>query len=141
MGNRAVITASKTPTSVGIYLHWNGGLESVQAFLDVAKARGFRDPASDESYAMARLTGLIHEFFGVYTSTSVGIGALCNLDTDNFDNGTYVIGDDWRIVERYGKGSEPITEGSVNGARATAKYGKIVSDLTMIVNESFPAKD
>ena len=121
--------------SVGIYLHWNGGLESVQAFVDVAKARGFRDPASDESYAMARLTGLIHEFFGVYSSTSVGIGALINLDTDNWDNGTYVIGDDWKIVERYGKGSSPLTESSISEARASSKYHKIVSDLSLTVNE------
>ncbi len=37
MGNRAVITASKSKDSgLGIYLHWNGGIESVVAFLDVA---------------------------------------------------------------------------------------------------------
>jgi len=47
MGNRAVITASELQTvGVGIYLHWNGGPESVLAFLDVARERGFRDPAA-----------------------------------------------------------------------------------------------
>lgn len=38
MGNRAVITTSKSTdiknsTDIGIYLHWNGGRDSVQAFL------------------------------------------------------------------------------------------------------------
>ena len=107
MGNRAVITASTKRTgAVGIYLHWNGGVESVLAFCHAAKARGFRDPASDDSYAMARLCGLIHEFFGVNESTSLGLGCIENLDTDNYDNGTYVIGKGWEIVDRWGEGSD-----------------------------------
>ena len=107
MGNRAVITASTKRTgAVGIYLHWNGGVESVLAFCHAARDRGFRDPASDDSYAMARLCGLIHEFFGVHESTSLGIGCIEHLDTDNYDNGTYVIGKGWEIVDRWGEGSD-----------------------------------
>lgn len=107
MGNRAVITASKSKTTgVGIYLHWNGGPESVLAFLDVARERGYRDPAEDESYAMARLCGLICEFFG--GSDSVGIGQLRELDCDNYDNGVYVIGAGWTVAGRWGKGSKPM---------------------------------
>ena len=106
MGNRAVITTSTLRTKgVGIYLHWNGGPESVLGFLAAAKARGFRDPASDSSYAMARLVGLIHEFFGIDQDTSLGIGTLDTLDTNNFDNGVYVIGRDWTITDRWGEGS------------------------------------
>lgn len=109
MGNRAVITASTKRTgAVAIYVHWNGGVESVLAFCHAAKARGFRDPASDDSYAMARLCGLIHEFFGVNESTSLGIGVIDQLDTDNYDNGTYVIGKGWEIVDRWGKGSTDV---------------------------------
>lgn len=106
MGNRAVITTSKLRTKgLGIYLHWNGGPESVLGFLAAAKARGFRDPASDESYAMARLCGLIHEFFGIDQETSLGINTLDNLDCHNHDNGVYVIGKGWEIVDRWGQGS------------------------------------
>lgn len=109
MGNRAVITASRSHTDgVGIYLHWNGGIESIEEFLATAKARGLRDPEEDESYAMARLCGLIHEFFGVESSTSLGINTLDRLDCDNWDNGVYVIGKNWEIVDRWGKGSKPI---------------------------------
>ncbi len=98
MGNSAVITADGLS---GIYLHWNGGVESVLAFLAIAKKRGYRDPSTDTSYAMARLTGLIHEFFGTKTETSLGIGTIEQLDTDNGDNGTYEIGRDWTIKNRY----------------------------------------
>ena len=99
MGNRAVITvAPYAETNVGIYLHWNGGRESVEAFLDAAKALGMRSPASDASYAMARLVQIIGNYFG--GSTSLGIGLCSELDCDNSDNGTYVIGDDWQIVGR-----------------------------------------
>ena len=106
MGNRAVITASTSKTSgIGIYLHWNGGLESILAFLSVCKDRGYRTPAGDEAYAMARLTGVIHEFIG--GGASIGIGTLKNLDTDNHDNGVYVIGGNWEVVKRWGAGSSP----------------------------------
>lgn len=129
MGNRAVITASKSHTKgVGIYLHWNGGEESVQAFLDVAKARGFRDPSSDESYGLARLCGLIHEFFGVDQDTSLGIGTLEQLDCDNWDNGVYVIGKDWQVVDRWGKGSRTF---NIDQARAGEQYTGIVEQLTL----------
>jgi len=108
MGNRAVITASTSQTEgAGIYLHWNGGPESVLAFLDVARERGFRDPAGDDQYAMARLCGLICEFFG-HGDSSIGIGALNELDCNNHDNGVYVIGKGWTVVDRWGAGAEPM---------------------------------
>ena len=106
MGNRAVITASTAKTTgVGIYVHWNGGLESVLAFLHVAKERGYRDPTYDPAYGMARLCGLICEFFDLKSSISVGIGQLKELDCDNRDNGVYVIGAGWTIKSRWGDGS------------------------------------
>ena len=89
MGNRAVITMAKKPTenSVGIYLHWNGGAESVLAFAETAKHFGVR--FSDETYGMARLAQIIGNFFG--GTLSVGVGILRNLDCENYDNGTYRI--------------------------------------------------
>lgn len=132
MGNRAVITASQVPKKgFGIYLHWNGGIESVQAFLDVAKARGFRDPSYDESYGMARLCGLIHEFFGVDTDTSLGIGTLDKLDCDNYDNGVYVIGKDWKILDRYGAGAKPWSIGDEHYVKQDPQYLGIVEQLTL----------
>lgn len=130
MGNRAVITFSENrSTGVGIYLHWNGGLESVLAFLDAAKARGFRDPASDPSYAMARLCGLVHEFFGVRDSCSLGVGLLSSLHTDNWDNGVYVVGKDWAIVDRWGKGSGRGRELADLSGDCRAKYDEILASL------------
>ena len=109
MGNRAVITSSLdlgTNTKelggrkdkIGIYLHWNGGRDSVQAFLTYCKLKEYRTPTEDESYAFARLAQVIGNFFG--GSTSVGIGVLHYLDCDNYDNGVYIVGDNWEIVGR-----------------------------------------
>jgi len=105
MGNRAVITTENK--DIGIYVHWNGGLASVLAFLDTAKVRGYSFPSQYTSYGMARLCGLIHEFFGPEDGLSLGIGPVDRLDCDNFDNGVYVIGGHWEIVDRYGEGHEP----------------------------------
>lgn len=37
MGNRAVISFDENDNATGVYLHWNGGPESVLAFLAAAK--------------------------------------------------------------------------------------------------------
>jgi hypothetical protein len=96
MGNRAVITAQGSQS--GIYLHWNGGNESVRAFLRVAKDLGVRDPAGDPGYFLARTAQIIGNFFG--GTTSVGVGALSELDCDNGDNGTYTVAGGFEIVKR-----------------------------------------
>ena len=98
MGNRAVITDNNQ--RVGIYLHWNGGRDSVEAFLKYCELRKFRT----NDYGMARLTQVIANFMG--GGLSVGVGPLDELDTDNYDNGTYVI-DNWKIIDRlHFEGSE-----------------------------------
>ena len=99
MGNRAVITtAPYSLNNTGIYVHWNGGRSSVEAFLKACKQLGYRSPESDPAYAMARLTQVIGTYFG--GTLSLGIGTLRHLDCDNGDNGVYVIGGDWEIVGR-----------------------------------------
>lgn len=102
MGNRAVITASrdkdvKASPDIGVYLHWNGGYDSVNAFLTYCRLRGFRSPDTD-NYGWARLCQIIGNFFG--GDLSIGIDQCRNLDCDNWDNGVYVIGNDWDIIDR-----------------------------------------
>lgn len=98
MGNRAVITMSTSDDvhnsrDVGIYLHWNGGRDSVEAFLTYCRLRGFRS----DDYGMARLAQIIGNYFG--GGLSIGVDQCCRLDCDNWDNGTYII-DNWEIVGR-----------------------------------------
>lgn len=103
MGNRAVITTNQNLNETGIYLHWNGGRDSVEAFLAYCKLKGYRTP-EDDSYGWAYLTGVITNFFG--DGLSCGVDSCKNLDCDNWDNGVYII-KDWLIVGRkYFKGSE-----------------------------------
>lgn len=103
MGNRAVITTStgwsdiQNSTELGVYLHWNGGRDSVEAFLTYCKLRGFRPPETD-CYGWARLCQVIANFFGG-DGLSIGIDKCCNLDCDNWDNGVYII-KNWEIVGR-----------------------------------------
>ena len=94
MGNRAVITTEAK--DIGVYLHWNGGRDSVNAFLTYCKLKGYRCPESD-CYGWARLCQVIANFFG--GELSVGIDRYDRLDTDNGDNGVYVI-KNWEIVDR-----------------------------------------
>ena len=109
MGNRAVITTDRTSLNVansndlGVYLHWNGGRDSVEAFLGYCKLKGYRPPEKD-NYGWARLCQVISNFFG--GTTSIGIDKCNNLDCENWDNGVYIIAD-WEIVgRRYHEGPE-----------------------------------
>lgn len=94
MGNRAVITTKSK--RIGVYLHWNGGRDSVEAFLKYCELQGFRWP-EDDCYGWARLCQIISNYFD--GSLSIGIDEYNKLDTNNGDNGVYII-EKWQIVER-----------------------------------------
>lgn len=104
MGNRAVIINKKdmladghiNPNQVGVYLHWNGGRDSVEAFLKYCELQGYRKPSGD-CYGWACLCKVIGNYFG--NGLSLGIDIAKHLDCDNYDNGVYII-DGWEIVGR-----------------------------------------
>lgn len=98
MGNRAVITTVNgiANDDIGIYLHWNGGRDSVEAFLTYCRMKGFRPPEKD-NYGWARLCQVIGNYFG--GELSIGIDRCSRLDCDNGDNGVYYI-KGWKIVGR-----------------------------------------
>ena len=102
MGNRAVITTKNAGRNIaisdeiGVYLHWNGGRDSVEAFLTYCKLKGYQPPESD-CYGWARLCQVIGNFFG--GELSIGIDACKKLDCKNDDNGVYII-ENWEIVGR-----------------------------------------
>ena len=100
MRNRCVITTKDNwnKNTIGVYLHWNGGRDSVEAFLEYCKMKDYR---TDD---LARLCQVIGNFFG--GTLSLEIGMLDDLDCDNWDNGVYII-ENWEIVDRkYFTGSE-----------------------------------
>lgn len=117
MGNRAIVVfedqwdKSKV-MPFGVYLHWNGGPESVLAFLKVLNER-MNGRGIDMSYAAARFIEIVGRYFG--GNTSLG---LINLDSSDIrklemkndvnnldpgDGGIYIIG--WKkayiIKNRY----------------------------------------
>lgn len=104
MGNRAVITTKDK--RVGVYLHWNGGRDSVEAFLKYCEMKNYRPPEQD-NYGWARLCQVVGNYFG--EGLSIGIDEYKHLDTDNGDNGVYII-ENWKIVGReYFNGPEQAT--------------------------------
>lgn len=95
MGNRCVITDEER--TIGIYLHWNGGIGSVEAFLTYCGMRGCRGFGEDTSYAAARLVQVIGNFFG--GTLSIGVyGYSTDKEEDPGDNGIYVIRG-WQIAK------------------------------------------
>lgn len=101
MGNRAVLKFIDEQDQPSIYLHWNGGRASVQAFLNVAKELSFRA----DSYGVARMCQIIGNFFGGNLSLGCNTKAF-----DHGDNGIYLI-KDFEIVGRENfDGEEEIDE-------------------------------
>ena len=99
MGNRAVISfkCEGVPKeySPSIYLHWNGGRDSIEGFLKAHEKANFRNGA----YGIARLIHLITNWFG--GGLCVGVGVYSQMDTDNFDNGVYWVDPNtFKIVDR-----------------------------------------
>lgn len=99
MGNRAIIKGEKS--NIGVYLHWNGGADSVEAFLEYCKLREFRD--FDDGYGIARFCQVVGNWFK--GGLSIGI-CECSAQTDEdakeyyLDNGVYVINNKWEVVKR-----------------------------------------
>ena len=98
MSNSAYIPTKKNYENGGIavYVHWNGGRDSVEAFLKYCELKGYRVPAKD-GYGWARLAQVIGNFFG--GSVSVGIECIKPEIEYCSDNGFYII-EGWKIVDR-----------------------------------------
>jgi len=95
MGDRAVI--SNKAKNLGVYLHWNGYREFVESVLAYCDLKEYRSPDVDDEYGWARLCQVIGNTIG--GTLSLGIGRFERMDTDNWDNGTYII-KGWDIKER-----------------------------------------
>lgn len=129
MGNRAVIAfVGATKGSACIYLHWNGGRASVEAFL--AAARDLNICHLDRSWglidqarAMDQLGTLVaRNFFGHDIGFTVYVEDFGVTDKDNGDNGVYLIDDKFFICGRL---HAPRRE-EVNGEKTKAIFDRIV---------------
>jgi hypothetical protein len=92
MGNRAILKA-KGNNNKAVYLHWNGGRDSVEAFLKYCELRGFR--GFNDDYGMARFCQVVSNYFG---ADGLSIGITDSVQSQG-DNGVYII-DGWEIVGR-----------------------------------------
>ena len=87
MGNRAVITFQDKSleeldkSQVGIYLHWNGGIESIEGFCMAASLLDIREPA--------RFIQMLGNWYKGHLN--VYVDTVGRLDCDNYDNGVYVL--------------------------------------------------
>jgi len=98
MGNRAVITQSTASNAPCIYLHWNGGADSVKGFLAVAKTFDISGSPTEQMDILAEL--LAKHFFKCKVGLTVYRQEYGRSDTDNGDNGVYVVNSKWDLIDR-----------------------------------------
>ncbi len=91
MGNRAVISFdSADDNAFAIYVHWNGGRDSIQAFLKATRIlMGTDGRMGDTTYAKARLIQVVGLNFP--GALSFGVGTVKELGGTSHDNGLYII--------------------------------------------------
>lgn len=128
MGNRAIIQTRESfdNEGIGVYLHWNGGYDSVSAFLKYCELKGYRAPDADP-YGWARLCQVIGNFFG--GSTSLGIDNFTKDAGEWQDNGTYII-EGWEIVDRECWDDDWEEQSCYN-----------LTDMLLVIDEAQPVKE
>ena len=94
MGNTAIIRQAGKHT--GVYLHWNGGRDSVSAFLKYCELKGYR--GFDDSYGLARLCQVVGNWFGGNCSIGIVTDVYAK-QAKGLDNGIYDV-KGWKIVGR-----------------------------------------
>ena len=96
MGNRAVIQMKGS--NAGFYVHWNGGRDSVLPFLDLMRNVGIkgRDCVDTPETLIAKLALMWKVIF----DADLVVDNVARLDCDNYDNGVYLIDEDFNIVGR-----------------------------------------
>jgi hypothetical protein len=92
MGNRGVVIIQGQ--GVGMYVHHNGGHDTIKPLLDLAREYGIRG----DDYGIARLAQMMGNFLG--GTLSMGIDVIDNLDQANGDNGTYIVDEKFNIINR-----------------------------------------
>ena len=98
MGNRAIV--KPVGENIGVYLHWNGGVDSVTAFLKYCELKGYR--GFDDPYGLARFCQVVGNFFGGGLSIGVETDIYETEEAAEWiDNGIYVV-KGWNIVRRIG---------------------------------------
>lgn len=100
MGNRAIV--KPVDSSIGVYLHWNGGRDSVEAFLEYCRIRGFRDFGGEyaDGFGIARFVQVVSNFFGGSLDIGIQDGVVMDMSCAKWiDNGIYEI-DGWNIIGR-----------------------------------------
>lgn len=94
MGNRAIIRQAGKHT--GVYLHWNGGRDSVEPFLEYCKLKGYRN--FEDGYGIARFCQVVGNWFGGSNSIGIETDVYPN-DAEGLDCGIYDVRG-WEIVGR-----------------------------------------
>lgn len=138
MGNRAVVmfedNVHTNDKYVGVYLHWNGGPDSVYAYLDYMKTKGIG--SGDNPYTRARFVQIVSNFFG--GTTSIGVDAYYLKEACNVgDNGLYVV--QWRgnsyTVDRYVGNVEKLPASVVEAEEIKAKSSPYWTNTPNILDD------
>lgn len=91
MGNRAIISFdSADHRGIAVYVHWNGGRDSIEAFLKATRIlMGTDGHTGDTAYGKARFIQVVGLNFP--GALSFGVGTVKEFDGWNCDNGLYII--------------------------------------------------
>ena len=106
MSNSGIVAAKGS--NVGVYLHWNGGRDSVEGFLKYCEMKGYCNFNDRSGYGISRFMQVAGNFLGGTSSLGMEFNITKGKSLTSTDNGIYLV-DGWKIVKRY---DEPSREQS-----------------------------
>lgn len=100
MGNRAILKPINSRISV--YLHWNGGIDSVTAFLKYCELKQYSPFGGKgaDGYGIARFCQVVGNFFGGTSSLGIIPSWETEKDAEGLDNGIYIIDGEWVNIDK-----------------------------------------
>lgn len=118
MGNRAVITFNRNSSAECIYLHWNGGRASIEAFLKFARDVGINKLSEEQAIKVLAHSIALWMEVEVNQST-VYLESYGRADKNNNDNGVYVV--DPKCMEIIGRDHLPQRDNTVYSEEVNTK--------------------
>lgn len=101
MGNTAIV--KPLVGDIGVYLHWNGGSDSITAFLKYCELQGYKSFDNLHSEGIVHFCQVVTNYLGGSVCLITGVKETEEY-ADGLDNGIYVV-DGWQIVKRIGRQS------------------------------------
>ena len=135
MGNRAVITFDSVDSNaIAVYVHWNGGRDSIEGFLKVTRIL-MGGHNFDELYATGRFIQVVGAYFP--GALSFGVGQYKSMENWDSDNGVYIVDSKTMTIKGRRHASDYNGEYNTFVEQKSHNLNEFANELIKIINAGY----